>query len=326
MKNSVLYYSVGPLLYCPADHTGIAGSLIRERFRPPYSLAFCLEDTISDTHVEAAERQLASTLETLLHARIAQPFFLPKIFVRVRYPEQIRRLISLLGERAQLLTGFILPKFSSQNAEAYLDAAESANKDLNRPVYLMPILEDPALIDLRTRYELLYHLKEMLGSVEELVLNIRVGGNDLCHVFGFRRSPTESIHSIRAVSSIFSDIITVFGPDYVVSGPVWEYYNGKHWKKGLKKELQEDRLCGFTGKTVIHPNQIGLVNDAYKVSKKDLADARSILGWDPASPRLVSGCTSKERMNEYKVHANWAKRILMLSEAYGVKHPAGETL
>lgn len=319
MKNSVLYYSVGPLLYCPADHTGIAASLIRGQFRPPFSLALCLEDTISEDHVEAAERQLASTLETLLHASVEKSFFLPKIFVRVRYPKQILRLTGLLGERTQLLTGFILPKFSDRNANAYLDALERANQDLNRPVYLMPILEDPSLIDLRTRYELLYHLKEKLHTMEELVLNIRVGGNDLCHVFGFRRSQTESIHRISAISSIFSDIITVFASDYVVSGPVWEYYNGKHWKKGLKKELREDRLCGFTGKTVIHPNQIDLVNDAYKVSGKDLMDARSILGWDPASPRLVSGCTSGERMNEYKVHANWAERILLLAEAYGVR-------
>ena len=65
MKNSVLYYSVGPLLYCPANHTGIADSLIRERFGTHYSLALCLEDTISDSHVEAAEQQLAATMEKL---------------------------------------------------------------------------------------------------------------------------------------------------------------------------------------------------------------------------------------------------------------------
>ncbi len=42
------------------------------------------------------------------------------------------------------------------------------------------------------------------------------------HMFGFRRHANESIHSIRPVSDIFSDIITVYGMDYVISGPVWD--------------------------------------------------------------------------------------------------------
>ncbi len=318
MKDSVLYYSVGPLLYCPANHMGIADSLIRERFGTHYSLALCLEDTISDDHVEAAERQLAVTLERLRQAFEETAFFIPKIFVRVRNPEQIAKLLILLGNAAHLIHGFIIPKFSSKNANSYIEAILSVNQNSKKPVYMMPILEDPSLTDLRGRQDLLYILKEKLDSMEELVLNVRVGGNDLCHVYGFRRSPEESIHNIRTISDIFSDIIAVFGKDYVISGPVWEYYHGKHWKKGLKKELKQDRLCGFTGKTVIHPRQIELVNEAYKVSKKDLADARAILGWDQTSPNLVSGCTSGERMNEYKVHSNWARRILMLSEAFGV--------
>ena len=319
MKDSIICYSVGPLLYCPADHTGIAASLIRERFGKQFSLALCLEDTISEGHVETAEQQLAATLSILHDARSDRPFFLPKIFIRVRRPEQILKLMRLFGEYQDLVTGFILPKFSPENADAYRQAILLANEICRNPVYAMPILEDRGIIDLRSRRELFYQLKEVLDSMEERILNVRVGGNDLCHVFGFRRNSTESIHRIAAISGIFSDIITVFGTDYVVSGPVWEYYHGKHWKKGLKKELKEDRLCGFTGKTVIHPRQIQPVNDAYKVSRRDLDDARAVLGWDPDAPRLVSGCTSRERMNEYKVHSNWAKRILMLAEAYGVR-------
>lgn len=36
--------------------------------------------------------------------------------------------------------------------------------------------------------------------------------------------------------------------DYVVSGPVWEYYSGYNWENGLIQELKDDKLCGFTGK------------------------------------------------------------------------------
>ena len=37
MKNNVLYYSVGPLLYCPANRISITDSLINERFGNRFS-------------------------------------------------------------------------------------------------------------------------------------------------------------------------------------------------------------------------------------------------------------------------------------------------
>ena len=175
------------------------------------------------------------------------------------------------------------------------------------------------MIHLERRASILYALKEKLDAVSQYVLNIRVGGNDLCHMFGFRRHSSESIYKIRPVADIFSDILTVFGMDYVVSGPVFEYYSGKNWESGLIHELNDDRLCGFIGKTVIHPNQIPLVNEAYKVPLKDYNDAKAILDWDVSCPSLVAGSIVKERMNEYKTHYNWALRTLLLAEAYGLK-------
>lgn len=52
---------------------------------------------------------------------------------------------------------------------------------------MMPIYESPSIIDLRNRIDILYLLRDSLARIEDLILNIRVGGNDLCHMFGFRR-------------------------------------------------------------------------------------------------------------------------------------------
>ena len=59
MKDSILYYSVGPLLYCPANHKSLANSLIHERFGRHFSLAVCLEDTIRDDRIAEAEHELS---------------------------------------------------------------------------------------------------------------------------------------------------------------------------------------------------------------------------------------------------------------------------
>lgn len=58
MNNSLLYYSVGALLYCPANRKNIAASIAGQRFGTKYSLAMCLEDTIRDDCVAEAEHIL----------------------------------------------------------------------------------------------------------------------------------------------------------------------------------------------------------------------------------------------------------------------------
>ncbi|MEY8517379.1 HpcH/HpaI aldolase/citrate lyase family protein [Lachnospiraceae bacterium 29-84] len=319
MNDFPLAYSVGALLYCPANNGTIADSITNERFGRKFSLALCLEDTIQDGSVKEAEEQLVRSIQSIYAKKDSKRFFMPKVFIRVRNAAQISNLLSRFGNASGLITGFIIPKFSWENADTYLHAIQEANKGSDHPIYMMPIFESPTLVNLKERYSILYELKAKLDAVQDLVLNIRVGGNDLCHVFGFRRHSNESIHKIRPVAHILSDIVTVFGADYVVSGPVWEYYDGKDWDLGLAKELNDDKLCGFIGKTVIHPKQIALVNEAYKVTLKDYNDAASILDWDASAPSLVAGSVVKERMNEYKTHYNWALRTLLLAKAYGLK-------
>lgn len=319
MKDSLLYYSIGPLLYCPANSETIVTSLLEEKLGTYFSLALCLEDTIRDDRVKEAEEQLIYSLTTLYTLKSTATCFIPKLFIRVRAAKQIPNLLNALGEARALVTGFILPKFCLENADTYLTTIQAVNACYEQTFYVMPILESPSMLHLGNRYEILYQLKEKLDQVSPLILNIRVGGNDLCHVFGFRRSINQSIYDIKPIAGLFSDIMTVFGPDYIVSGPVWEYYNGDGWDLGLTKELELDRINGFIGKTVIHPKQIPLVNESYQVSGVDYKDALSILDWDEDNKSMVSGNASAERMNEYKTHYHWARSIVMLAKVYGIK-------
>ena len=320
LKKNILYYSVGALLYCPANKSSIAESIISEKFGTKFSLALCLEDTINDNFVEEAEQILINSVQKIFVSYQSQPFYLPKIFIRVRNPEQITRLTNALGNNIEIITGYIVPKFSTSNAQEYIHAIIKANEQTSKDIFMMPIYENSSIIDLRERLDILYDLKDSLSQIEKNVLNIRVGGNDLCHMFGFRRHSDESIHKIKPISNIFSDIITVYGMDYVISGPVWEYYSGPNWEKGLIQEIKDDQLCGFIGKTVIHPNQIPVVNETYKVTQSDFNDAQTILNWNQNSNAYVSGNLTKERMNEYKTHNNWARQILYLAEAFGIKN------
>ncbi len=313
-------YSVGALLYTPALNKKIANSVITEKFSKPYSLAICLEDTIADDSIELAEQQLGYTIKKIAQDHMRVEFYLPKIFIRVRSSEQLLRIYYELEEfMEETVVGFIFPKYTLKNADSYNEAMKEINNASSKTFYMMPILESRDIVEYATRYKVLVELKKKIDLVKELVLNIRVGGNDFSNEFAARRHYDETIYDILPIAKLLADILTVFSRDYVVSGPVWEFFSSdnEEWKRGLRNELKLDRLSGFIGKTVIHPKQISIVNEALKVSHKDYEDAKEILNWDENGLQ-VGKSFAGERMNEVKTHTNWAYKTMALAELYGV--------
>ena len=129
MDQSPTGYDVGALMYSPANaHGTIVDALKNERIPHPFSLAFCLEDTVREEAVAEAEQMLHRTLAQIAAARRETPFYRPLIFVRVRSPQQMRKLASAFSGFAELLTGFILPKFSIENCGAYVGAIQDIRR------------------------------------------------------------------------------------------------------------------------------------------------------------------------------------------------------
>ena len=114
MIDSKLYYSVGALLYCPANNKTIADSIICEHFGKQFSLALCLEDTINDQFLLEAETILIQTLQQIYQASQSNTFFLPKIFIRVRSSSQILSLLKRLGSASAILFGKWIMMLSSR--------------------------------------------------------------------------------------------------------------------------------------------------------------------------------------------------------------------
>lgn len=312
-------YSVGALLYTPSTNPSIYQKIADGVWDAPYSLALCLEDAIDDSAVEKGEQNIIETLKKLYHDKdhIAD---IPNLFIRVRRPDQITALFQALGQAAVLLTGFIAPKFCPANAEGYLSAIRTVSHTSAAPIYLMPILESGDLVRPDHRAQSLALLKQMLLENKEYILNLRIGGNDLCHTLGIRRNVNETIYEIRPIANILSDIVAYFYDDFILSGPVWEYFadENNNWKRGLEHELRLDMLNGFIGKTVIHPNQIPIVANALKANKHDLDDAIQILDFDDELLQ-VRKSSAGTRMNEVKTHTNWARKQIILATLYGVR-------
>lgn len=311
-----LQYRVGGLLYSPASNEKIAEKILSGSVDKLMSVALCLEDSIAEDACEEAENTMINTLEKL---SVKPRRELPLLFVRVRNPEHITHIHEKIGKLSELLTGFILPKFDCSNSYEYIEHFLRVKSE--HKLYIMPIIETQIIAHVETRIETLVKLKKQLDEIADKVLNIRVGGNDFSNIFGLRRSVNQNIYQMSPVANILHDIYNIFGRSYVVSAPVWEYFKckeGMDWKAGLENELELDKLNGFIGKTAIHPSQLPSIWDSLMVSKSDYDDALGILNWK-SETLGVAKSESGERMNEVKVHANWARKTLALAEIYGVK-------
>ena len=314
-------FELGGLLYMPAYQKNIVEKIKENKIPDLRSVAFCLEDSIQDASLYDAEKALHWILLELKQIK-GEGGSLPHVFVRIRTPEHMTRILGEFRDVRNVIDGFVLPKFDLGNADRYVSVVEA----MDDKKYVMPILESSMVADAGYRIEKMQLLKQKLEKIKPYVLNVRVGGNDFCNLFGLRRKVDQDIYQIGMVRDVLVDILNVFGQEYVVSGPVWEYFgkdpDGK-WAKGLKKECEKDILNGFVGKTAIHPSQLPIINEALKVSREDFEDAKQILGWNDEK----AGCKKSiraNRMNEVKCHQKWAAKILILGQTYGVKEEEEE--
>ena len=234
-----LAYRLGGLLYTPAAHSDIPELACGHVYKELFASVFCLEDSIEDSHLREAEVALHGSLQKVKMRAEREGKHredMTLLFVRVRTPEHLERLLSEAVDVLDTLTGFVLPKFDLGNADRYLELMREVHVYAHRPVYVMPILESAQVAQVISRRKTLSRIKAVLDPVREIILNVRVGGNDFCNLYGLRRSVTRTIYDIGVVRDILVDILNTFSQDYVVSGPVWEYFgtdtNGA-WAQGL---------------------------------------------------------------------------------------------
>ncbi len=315
-------YSVGALMYTPATNGSVANNLYNNKFIGLNSLVLCLEDSILDYSVSLAEEQLMKSLFKIYeYVSCGKLENIPLIFVRVRNAQQMKNIFEKLNDAKEVLTGFVLPKFDLSNADLYIETICNINNISEKTFYIMPILESKSIIHIETRIETLLKLKSIIDKINPFILNVRVGGNDFCNIYRLRRNVNQTVYDMGIVNSVLIDILNIFSRDYVLSAPVWEYFENNisdDWIHGLKKELELDILNGFIGKTAIHPSQLPIISNSLKVSEKDLEDAKSILNWND-DVLGVGKSVAKDRMNEVSVHSRWARKIIILADIYGIK-------
>ncbi|WP_345260926.1 HpcH/HpaI aldolase/citrate lyase family protein [Streptomyces hundungensis] len=336
--------ALGATLYSPATRPALADDVLKQARRGVVSMVLCLEDSIDDAEVVAAEANLVRQFAEL-DARGEE---VPLLFVRVRAPLQIPDLVHRLGSSARLLCGFVLPKFTEDRGIGFLEALTAAESASGRRLFAMPVLESPELLHLETRAETLAGIARTVEKYRERILALRLGVTDFCSGYGLRRSPDMTAYDVQIVAGVIADVVNVLGradgSGFTITGPVWEYFRlqermfkpqlrrspfleGRaeelrtalieHDLDGLLREIELDRANGLLGKTCIHPSHVMPVHALSVVSHEEFTDAADILRPErDGGGVLRSAYTNK--MNEVKPHRAWAERTLLRAEVFGV--------
>ena len=158
-EREFLSTALGGTLYSPATRESLIKDVVRGHERGVISSVLCLEDSIPDNAVEAAQANVVQALRELSAACLATPL----VFVRVRHQDQIVEIAQELGEESDQLTGFVLPKFTADNGPGLLRAVTEASLLVGRHLWAMPVIESREVIHRESRASTLHDIQADTG-------------------------------------------------------------------------------------------------------------------------------------------------------------------
>jgi len=339
----VLATALGATLYMPADRPDLAATVTRRATEGICSMVLDLEDAVDEHATGAALANVVATLDAL--ATAPDPLR-AMVFVRVRTRDCIEQITARLGAGADVLRGFVVPKFEAATGEHFLTQTAAAAAALGQPLYCMPVLESPRIVYRESRPDELRGISEILARHRDSVLAVRIGATDLCGMFGIRRDRDHTIYDVHVIAAVIADIVNQLartdGTGYVVTAPVWEYF-ADHERlfrsmlrttpfrehdaagfrdglvrrdlDGLLREISLDRANGLVGKTVIHPTHAPAVHALSVVSHEEYRDATDVLAAESGGVRKSE---YRNKMNEARPHRIWAQQVLRRAQVFGV--------
>lgn len=296
---SISPFALGATLYMPATRSGILDVVFGTRIPGLRSLVICLEDAVAAIDVESALANLHALLMDV-EARGGRVEQGPLLFVRPR--DAVMAAVLNDWPLMKHVDGFVVPKLTLQSLPSWECAVSRPN------LCLMPTLETADVYDPGAMVALGHALK---ANLNRRIIALRIGGNDLMGCLGLRRNPAATLYN-TPMSYVIPMLAGIMGAQgFALTAPVFEQLAAPHL---LREELELDVAHGLVGKTAIHPSQIGVIQEALRVSLDDLNCARLIVS--DAAPAVFK---HNDAMCEPATHYKWAINILERAKWHGVK-------
>jgi citrate lyase subunit beta / citryl-CoA lyase len=259
-------------------------------------LMFELEDGVAEAAKAAAREQVASAVR-------GGGYGARQIVVRVnaRGSEWYKPDVAAIAPTGP--DAIVIPKVNSKD-DILKAAADVVAAGAPLKTRLWAMIETPrALFDIE---KIASAADDPASRLEALVL----GPNDIAKSTRARLTPGRTalvpwlaaavlaarVHSIEVIDGIHND------------------FNDE---AGLRREAEQGRDMGFDGKMLIHPNQIGPVNEIFAPSPEEVAFARKIIAIFDEPENAEKGVVQIDGQMVERLHLDLARRTLALMEAAG---------
>jgi citrate lyase subunit beta/citryl-CoA lyase len=257
-------------LFVPADSSR---KMTSARNLHPDAFIYDLEDAVPIANKHEARHLLTGELNSFINPR-------PKIFIRVNgfgsafFGDDLRAVVR------REVSGIVLPKCNeaSQIAQVHQELSRLENQmSMPEPgINLIPILESAKGVSLAAE----------IARSSSRIIALFFGGEDFCADMGITRSKDgDEIGVARSLVALAAKSERL----EAVDGPFTDF----HDRVGLFEETRRVKKMGFTGKALIHPNQIETVHQAMAPSDEEIAFAHEIVSAFENAGRGVTAVRGK---------------------------------
>jgi citrate lyase subunit beta/citryl-CoA lyase len=227
-------------LYLPASN---ARAVAKARTLEADMIILDLEDAVPDADKAHARNAAVAAVAEGFGGRIAT--------IRINAPDSSFHAADIAAAKDSVAAAIVVPKV--ETAQSAVRVAQAIGKPL------LAMIETPAGL-----------LAAASIAAAEGVAGLIAGTNDIAHAL--RLPPSAGRHGL----SLALQTIVLAGRAagvFVLDG-VWNRLDDP---QGLETECREGRAFGFDGKTLIHPSQIAIANQAFSPSEAEIEDARALV-------------------------------------------------
>ena len=333
---------LGATLYSRANQSTLGQRIRSAGSRGVTSTVVCLEDAIADRDLDSALENMVAEFSLLAAATEA----LPLIFVRARNPAHLDTVVDRLGALAAVVNGYVAPKFSAADAEAWFAALDRATEQsgragvpharawsrrrcsTSRPVATSCRPSPARSTSAATRcwpcapaWPTCAACSACAAARSRPCTASRPCATASPTSSTCSAAPTGATWCRAGVWEYFQRDERLFRPELRQSmfdddGTLRDQLMDRHFD-GLMSEVEADLANGLLGKSVVHPMHVAVVNALHTVPHEEWIDAESVLEEEGGG---ATASRFRNKMNEAGPHRLWAERIVRRGRAFGVLH------
>ncbi len=253
-------------------------------------VCFDLEDSVPDNEKTNARKLIKSALRNRKSYRSS-------VFVRTNSPNS-GKIPSDLKEIVQKgIDGIVIPKVNNVKE---MKKIEKLLLDLEKTRKLKPIQVIPS-IESAEGVVNTFHIASFGKRVSAVVFGVFDLLNDLG--VEYTKDSEGEKYSRRKIS------VDAHAAGVAVIDSIWQDLKDS---KGLEKDCKLGKSLGYTGKSIIHPDQIPVVHKLFYPNKSEILWAQKVCEIYPDSTKKGKGATTVDGKMIDEVHFKQAKALLDL--------------